>query len=108
MSPRWAVAVSPALSNSRNARRISLCSSFRMTIASVDMGLPPCRACRWGTPSGGGHAVGVVLAARGDRPAQLLDPLEVDLGERRERLDRVGEDVERDLRTDGERGLLQP
>ena len=40
--------------------------------------------------------------------AQRLQRRDVDLRERRERLDRVGEDVDRDVGADGERRLLQP
>jgi hypothetical protein len=35
------VAVFPVPSYSRNSRRIALCSSLRMTMASLDTGLPP-------------------------------------------------------------------
>ena len=48
------------------------------------------------------------LARRRDLPAERLQRGDVDLRERRERLDRVGQDVERDVGADRERGLLQP
>src|SRR3954468_19324539 len=48
------------------------------------------------------------LAGRRDVLAECLQPGDVDLRERGERLDRVAEDVERDVRADRQRGLLEP
>jgi len=44
----------------------------------------------------------------GDLAAERLDGGEVDLREGRKRLDRVAEDIDRDLGADGERRLLEP
>ena len=51
----------------------------------------------------GHHAPGAAISRR-----SALSAVGVDLGERRERLDRVDQHVERHLRADGERRLLEP
>src|SRR3954471_5595020 len=48
------------------------------------------------------------LACRRDVLAECLQPGDVDLREGGERLDRVAEDVERDVRADRQRRLLEP
>ena len=63
--------------------------------------------------AGAGHSARSVTVPAGCRPrcdllAELLESGDVDLGEGREGLDRVREDVEGEVAADRQRGLLQP
>src|SRR5271165_1351809 len=94
-SPRPASTTTPTLPSAGRSR------GSRPSRFTRPCGRPQASARHWRSRSGR-------LRCRGDLAAEHLQRGDVDLGERRERLDRVDQDVELDMGADRERGLLQP